>query len=155
MDPADPVAMLRASCHLRSEQHFATFESALDLLAERLDSADLPDLHRAFDDSTEDYGAYWSLLHLIERYDFETAARVFVEVLPEMLPTARGWMETLAIRQLNDDGARSLLIDAARAAQPTERAALGTLLTGIAKTPESEPRDAVSLRAEQALAALR
>ena len=155
MDQADPVVMLRASCRLRNEEDFATFESALDLLAERLDSADLPDLHRAFDDSTEDYGAYWSLLHLIERYDFEAAARVYLDVLPQMLPTARGWMETLAIRQLNDDEARSLLIEAARAAKPTARAALETLLTAIANTPESEPRDAVSVQAEQALAALR
>ena len=89
--------MLRASSRLRSEEDFATFELAIALLAERLDPTDLPDLHRAFDDSTEDYGVYWSLLHLIERYDFETAARVYLDVLPEMLPTARDWMETLAI----------------------------------------------------------
>ena len=80
---------------------------------------------------------------------------MYLDVLPEMLPTARGWMETLTIRELNDDEAGSLLVDAARVAGPAGRAALEALLTGIAKTPESERRDSVSARAEHALAALR
>ena len=49
---------------------------------------------------------YWSLVHLIEAYDFTEGARVYLDVLPAMLPTAREWMKLRAIRQLNHEDAR-------------------------------------------------
>jgi hypothetical protein len=150
----DPRATLRESRGLRSKEEFAAFVSAMAALGERLDPADLPELYRSFDDGTEDYGAFWSLIHLIEQYDWAKAASAYIEVLPDMVATAHEWMETLAIRQLNNDAARQLLVEAGRAGEPANRAALRDLLAGVATGDESGVVYPVAARAAEALAAL-
>ena len=153
---SDPIALLRRSRRLSSDADFADFEKALALLAQRMNPADLPDLYRSFDDATEDYNLFWAVLHLIEHYDSETkdftaGARVFLEMLPEMLPTSSRWMELLAIRQLNDEDARRLLIQAGRSAPSANRAALEGVLRKLASEHESPVADALASKADKAL----
>ena len=62
--------MLRSSSRLRDDADFETFDRAVALLAESLDPRDLPAIYRAFDDGTEDYEVYWSLVHLVDKYDW-------------------------------------------------------------------------------------
>jgi Immunity protein 30 len=147
----DPIELLRASQRLRNEQQFADFDAALTQLSERMDPTDLPDLHRAFDDETEDHEVYWGLVTLIENFDGAVGTRVFVDVLPETVPTARDWMKTLAIAKLNDENARIALIQAGRQAPPPNRAALDALLLELS----SETGDALATKAAGALALLR
>lgn len=139
--------MLRHARAFQSEADYREFDEAIDLFAARMDPSDLPELHRAFDDGTEGQDAYWSLVHLIEDYEPATATKVFLDVLPEMMPSAREWMETLTIRRLNSEPDRHILTAAARAAEPPNRAALQELLDGIAAVPGSEAADAVATRA--------
>jgi hypothetical protein len=70
----DSLAMLRRARRLQTDEDFAEFERAISLLAVRMDPTDLPELHRAFDDGTEDLGVYWSLVHLVKRYDYARRA---------------------------------------------------------------------------------
>jgi hypothetical protein len=79
---------------------------------------------------------------------------VFLDVLPEMLPTAVEWMKLLAIRQLNHEEARLLLFESGRLARRPNRAALIALLNDITFERGSEPTDALGTRAEQTLAAV-
>jgi immunity protein 30 of polymorphic toxin system len=150
-DETEAAAMLRSSSRLRDDADFETYERAVELLAESLDPRDLPTIYRAFDDGTEDYEVFWSLVHLIDKYDWRTTATVYVDLLPETLATAREWMELLAIRQVNHDEARRLLLEAARAAPAPNRDALRTLLVGLASERDSDAAKALAIRAEQAL----
>ena len=157
---SDPIALLRRSRKLSTDADLADFASALEQLALRMDPADVPDLYRSFDDATEDYNLFWAVLHLIERYDSDAkdslaGARTFLEILPEMLPTAQRWMTILAIRQLNHEDARPLLIQAGRSAPSASRTALEGVLIEIASEHESPVADELASRAVQALAALR
>jgi hypothetical protein len=145
------AAMLRSSSRLRDEADFETYERAVDLLAETLDPRDLPTIYRAFDDSTEDYEVFWRLVHLVDKYDWRTTARVYVDLLPETSAKAHEWMKLLAIRQVNHDEARGYLLGAARAAPASSRDALRSLLVGLASERDSESAQALALRAGQAL----
>ena len=143
--------MLRSSSRLQDEADFETFERAVELLAASLDPRDLPAIYQSFDDGTEDYEVFWNLVHLIDKYDWRTAATVYVDLLPETLPRAHEWMELLAIRQVNDDKARGFLLEATRAAPAPNRDALRSLLVGLASERDSDAAQALALRAEQAL----
>lgn len=143
--------MLRSSSRLRDDADFETYDRAVELLAESLDPRDLPAIYQAFDDSTEDYEVFWSLVHLIDKYDWRTAATVYVDLLPETLTKAHEWMELLAIRQVNDDKARGLLLEAARDAAAPNRDAVRSLLVGLASDRDSDAAQALAVRAEQAL----
>jgi immunity protein 30 of polymorphic toxin system len=145
------AAMLRSSSRLRDDADFETYERAVELLAESLDPRDLPAIYQAFDDGTEDYEVFWSLVHLVDKYDWRTAAKVYVSLLPETLPKAHEWMELLVIRQVNHDEARGHLLEAARAAPAPNRDAVRSLLVGLASEQDSESARALALRAEQAL----
>jgi hypothetical protein len=143
--------MLLSSSRLRDDADFETFDRAVALLAESLDPRDLPAIYRAFDDGTEDYEVYWSLVHLVDKYDWRVMATVYVDLLPETLPKAREWMELLAIRQVNHDDARKLLVEAARTAPAPHRDALRSLLVGLASERDSDAAKALAIRAQQAL----
>jgi len=128
------------------------FDRAVEALAERLDPRDLPQIYRAFSDEVEDHESFWQVVHLIDAYDWEAGAAAYVAVLPEMLETASGWMETLAIRQVNHDQARTFLIVAAGRAPAENREAVRTMLRKLASDPgHSVPRDALAERARLAL----
>jgi len=143
--------MLRSSSRLRDDADFEAYERAVELLAEGLDPRDLPAIYRAFDDGTEDYEVFWHLVHVVDKYDWRTAAKVYVDLLPETLPKAHEWMELLAIRQVNHDEARGFLLEAARAAPALNRDAVRSLLVGLASERDSDADRALALKAEQAL----
>jgi Immunity protein 30 len=145
------AAMLRSSSRLRDDADFETFDRAVALLAESLDPRDLPAIYEAFDDGTEDYEVYWSLVHLVDKYDWRLMTTVYMDLLPETLPKAREWMELLAIRQVNHEGARKLLVEAARAAPAPNRDALRSLLVGLASERDSDAAASLALRAERVI----
>jgi hypothetical protein len=148
----DAIALLGQSQALRHDQDFADFDIALDQIAERMEPTDLPAVYRAFDDATHDFGAYWKAVHLIDAFDVAMAARAFVEVLPKMLPAARNWMRLLAIRQLNEETARTRLIEAGRSARPSQRAALAGLLAELASEPDADGEAQLASKAAAARA---
>jgi hypothetical protein len=94
-------------------------------------------------------------VHLIDDFDLATVARAYVDVLPEMLPTARGWMRLLAIRQVNHDAARDLLVAAGRLARPSHRSALVGMLADLASEPEADGDADLASKARAALADLK
>jgi hypothetical protein len=128
----DPLVALRRSRLMRSQGEVEQFEQSLVALAERRDPADLPALHRAFDDSTEHIEVMWGLVHLVEAFDFVSGARAFVETVAEMSTSAPQWMTILAIRQLNHETAADLMIKSGQVAAPRARASLVCVLEAIA-----------------------
>jgi hypothetical protein len=151
---SDAVALLGQSQRLRHDEDFADFDIALGQVAERMEPADLPAVYRVFDDAVDDFGAYWKAVHLIDAFDVATAARAFVDALPEMLPAARHWMRLLAIRQLDQDTARARLVEAGRSARPIGRSALAGLLAELASEPDADGEAPLAAKAAAALAAL-
>ncbi len=135
---------------LRSTEQVRAFDDALAGLAANREAADLPGLFRVFIDATEDpSNVMWGLIHLAESYESQPYASAFVASLPETVNDAAEWMQILAIRQLNDDPSRALLIDAARGAEPGQRSALISLLRQIADFPQ-----AVGGRAREVIATI-
>jgi hypothetical protein len=143
----NPIEALAAARMLRTEAEVEAFDRALGELAERADASDLPSLLRVFTDATEDpSNVMWGLLHHVEDFEPAVYAEAFVECLPATLPSARAWMTTFAIRQLNVDEARALLVGFGRRASPVARGHLVGILTEIAAYPQ-----AVGGRAREAL----
>jgi Immunity protein 30 len=150
MTNAELIATLVRHRLMQSTEDTMTFDRAVQQLAEHPKGSDLPALLRVFDDGTEHIEVMWTLVHLVEGYDAAEYAGAFVAVLPEALPSARDWMEALALGQLNDDEARGLLLDAARRTNPSARQALSGLLAQIAATQD----DQVAARARDVLSDL-
>ena len=150
MDTLDPLLRLRESRLMRTDEEVAIFIAALDELAERRRQTDLPALHKAFDDQTQHLEVMWTLVHLIEDFDYQAGANALMSALPEMMPTAYDWMELLVIRTLNSDVARPMLMDAFRPSSRVEQEALRTIIEGIADFDKEAP-DPVAVRAREFL----
>lgn len=147
---AKPIESLAAARMLRTPEEVQAFDRALAELTERPGLADLPDLLRVFTDATEDpSNVMWGLLHHVEDFEPAAYAEAFVECLPETVPSARQWMTTLAIRQLNVDEARAMLVGVGRRANLAARGRLMEILTEIAAYPQD-----VGGRAREALEGL-
>src|SRR5688500_2283264 len=95
---SSPIERLESSRRLRNDDELAQFDEALAELSELPDPALLPRLLRLFDDETEDYGLFWSLIHVIENYDDVSEVEALVGVLPSAVGSAYEWMELLTLR---------------------------------------------------------
>ena len=108
-------------------------------------------LFRVFpDDGDLSFGLAWSLLHVLEKSEDGAFATTFVRALPETFERSRQWMETFAIRSLNSEHFREILIAEGLRADSEARTRLVEMIRGIT----NGPRDAATERAELALAKL-
>lgn len=150
-----PIDTLESARRLRNDQEVAQFEQALAEASEHPDPALLPRLLRLFDDATDDYGLFWSLVHVIEDYESVTEVEALVRVLPSTIESAYEWMELLILRVVNDDQSRPILIDVAKSASDQERASLIRVVSGLTVSEGTEAADALATRAHEILVELR
>lgn len=129
--PANLLTELRLSSALRNEDEVTRFEDALAEVAALDDPDAIPELTELLDDSSDRPEVMFSIVHLIEDFEFGEYFSRLLPVLPRLSQRAPYWATVLHTRILNSPQARGIYAEEARRADPAAREAARAMLRSI------------------------
>lgn len=103
MTQDEAVNKLLSNRLLRSPSECWAFDDALMQLSNTSDVELLSQLFQVFDDKAEHSEVMWGLVHYVEAFDTDVYLRGLAEATPQLLGTARDWLQLLHIRILNSE----------------------------------------------------
>ena len=118
----------------RSSDYVREFEELLARIAGLQDPKSIPALLAFFEDDAEYDELMFSIVHTIEAFDDSTYVDQVIASLPRLGRSAPRWAGILHKRVLNSPETLAAYTRRAEKASPVERAAIGEILTDIAKT---------------------
>ena len=126
---------------IETEADAEAFDSILARI--KLEDAERhPDpLYLAFDDDTGFPQVTFNLLHLVEDLDLDTHVRTLAKMGPQVETHARGWLEDMVFRVVNDDRGVQLLRSCLEQPNPVLRDVLEVV------SAEGSPDQQVRVRA--------
>lgn len=108
MNIKDETKKLQQNRLLRTSSEVYNFEQAIENILSLKDVNLIKNLCKGFDDQTSDHEVMFGLVHAVESFEGEEGLLVMAEAIPDMLPKAKEWVQTLHYRILNHEPSRHM-----------------------------------------------
>jgi hypothetical protein len=139
------LAVLKANRLMETNEQTRKFISAMENIFSLKNPEVIEYLCEGFDDDTEENEVMFDLVHTIEAYDKivspEIATGYFIKGINLMHPHAKGWIEIMLIRILNEDNSRIVFSNLIKHADAKTKKNVRSIIEGLVNEDPEEFSD--------------